>query len=90
ERMERISCGPFIRVYSRPFAVHFRWQPLFPVKTDAGSIANVVDAASVDSTVALTIAPRHPRARSAVAGCHVRHSRTYFYSLTTPGLTTDY
>jgi hypothetical protein len=40
--------------------------------------------------VALTIAQRHPRARSAVAGCHVRHSRTYFYSLTTPGLTTDY
>jgi hypothetical protein len=28
-----------------------RWQPIFPLKADAGSIGNVVDAASVNSAI---------------------------------------
>lgn len=62
----RISDGPVIREYSCAFAVlcpelrnvanrsfhrAIRWQQLFPVKTDAGSIGNVVDAASIDSAI---------------------------------------
>ena len=31
--------------------VGFRWQPLLPVKTDAGSIGNVVDAGSIGNVV---------------------------------------
>ncbi len=33
------------------FSRGVRWQPLFAVKTDAGSIGNVVDAAGVDSAI---------------------------------------